>query len=74
MVSYLHGTLEPAVSKKKDKTAEADTPANLPDNRAMLLISRALADPRRVEVFRRIACAESTGCTSKHRPTPTARR
>lgn len=50
------------MSKKKDKTAEADTPPNGADDRAMLLISRALADPRRVDVFRRIASAETTPC------------
>ena len=32
------------------------------DGREALAISRALSDPRRVEVFRRIALAESSSC------------
>lgn len=48
------------MSKKKDKPGDSAEPAA--DARAMLLISRALADPRRVEVFRRIAGADDTAC------------
>ena len=47
------------MSKKKEKPEEAGTQAE--NTQAMLLISRALADPRRVEVFRRIA-AGGTAC------------
>ena len=32
------------------------------NDKAMLAITRALADPRRLEVFRRIACADGTAC------------
>ncbi|MGI4854227.1 MAG: ArsR/SmtB family transcription factor [Janthinobacterium lividum] len=50
------------MSKRKDKAVEAEVPTDAAGNRAMLLISRALADPRRVDVFRRIASAETTPC------------
>ncbi len=48
------------MSKKKDKAEDA--PEKSADTRAMLLISRALGDPRRVEVFRHIASCDSATC------------
>ena len=46
--------------KKKDK-AEQDAPAAA-EEREMRAISRALSDPRRVEVFRSIASCERAAC------------
>lgn len=47
------------MSKKKDKPEESHTNETC---REMLAISRALSDPRRVEVFRRIASSEASAC------------
>lgn len=48
------------MSKKKDK-AEVITP-RAAASREMLAISRALADPRRVEVFQKIASCDAVSC------------
>ena len=48
------------MSKKKDKPEKTSHEAM--DDKAMLAISKALADPRRLEVFRRIASADGTAC------------
>ena len=45
------------MSKKKDKPEKPDD-----DGAAMQAISRALADPRRVEVLRKIAASDSASC------------
>ena len=51
------------LSKKKDKPEKVDRPSHeAMDDKAMLAISKALADPRRLEVFRRIASADGTAC------------
>lgn len=49
------------MSKKKDRAAAVATA--VPPTREMLAISRALADPRRVEVFRKIAGCDAISCT-----------
>jgi ArsR family transcriptional regulator len=50
------------MSGKKDKVAESQD--NIPpvDDREILLISKALSDPKRLEVLRKIAGAENTSC------------
>jgi ArsR family transcriptional regulator len=49
--------------KKKDKSERPPSAATAADNgAAMQAISRALADPRRVEVLRKIAGGDSTSC------------
>ncbi|AFL86391.1 putative transcriptional regulator [Terriglobus roseus DSM 18391] len=50
------------MSKKKDKPEKPAATTIAEDAAAMHAISRALADPRRVEVLRMIACSESTSC------------
>ena len=51
------------MAKKKDKVEKVGhAPQEAMDDKAMLAISRALADPRRLQVFRRIASAEGTAC------------
>ncbi|MGI4758735.1 MAG: ArsR/SmtB family transcription factor [Janthinobacterium lividum] len=50
------------MSKHKEKPDGSDASDKADELRAMLAISRALADPNRVEVFRRIAGAEQTAC------------
>ncbi len=51
------------MAKKKDR-AEKDGGANaVMEDREMLAISRALSDPKRVQVFRRIALGEASTCT-----------
>jgi len=49
------------MSKKKDKAEPTEPGATT--CREMLAISRALADPRRVEVFRKIASCHAVSCT-----------
>jgi ArsR family transcriptional regulator len=49
------------MSKKKDKPEKAAA-ATAEDGAAMQAISRALSDPRRVEVLRKIAGADNTSC------------
>ncbi len=53
------------MAKKKVKADKDGRTASVPgmDDREMLRISRALSDPRRVEVFRRIAASESLTCS-----------
>ena len=54
---------ENVLSKKKDKPEKVEhAPHEAMNDKAVLAISRALADPRRLEVFRRIAAAEGTAC------------
>ena len=51
------------MSKKKDKLEKvAHASPEVMDDKAMLAISKALADPRRLEVFRRIASNDDTAC------------
>ena len=50
------------MSKKKDKAEKPHEPVAADDAAAMQAISRALADPRRMEVLRKIAGADSTSC------------
>ncbi len=51
------------MSKRKDKPEKIERASHdAMDDKAMLAISRALADPRRLEVFRRIASADGTAC------------
>jgi ArsR family transcriptional regulator len=50
------------MSKKKEKHEKAAAAENSFDDSAMLLISRALSDPRRVEVLRKIATCAGTAC------------
>ena len=52
------------MSKKNGKPEQekADAPATGGDDRAMLAISRALSDPRRVQVLRKIASCDATAC------------
>jgi ArsR family transcriptional regulator len=51
------------VSKKKYKPDKIEgAPPEVMNDRVMLAISRALADPRRLEVFRRIANTDGTAC------------
>ena len=50
------------MSKRKDKAADSDLQANPADDRAMLAISRALSDPRRVQVLRTIARCQASAC------------
>jgi ArsR family transcriptional regulator len=50
------------MSKKKDKPEKAVAATAADDGAAMQAISRALADPRRVQVLRKIAGADSTSC------------
>ena len=53
------------MAKKKDR-ADKDGKTGLTaamDDREMLRIARALSDPNRVEVFRRIAASESLTCS-----------
>ena len=51
------------MSKKKEKPEKADHAAHeAMDDKAMLAISRALSDPRRLQVFRRIAAGEGAAC------------
>jgi ArsR family transcriptional regulator len=47
------------MSDKKDKKAVTILPT---DDREMLLISRALSDPKRLEILRKIANTENTSC------------
>ena len=51
------------MAKKKDRAARAEgtSPVEMGD-REMLRISRALADPKRFEVFRCIASGDSLSC------------
>ena len=51
------------MSKKKDKPEKVEPASQEAMNdKAMLAISKALADPRRLEVFRRIATSDGTAC------------
>jgi ArsR family transcriptional regulator len=50
------------MSKKKDKPPKSSEPKVTSDGAAMQAISRALADPTRVEVLRKIAGSNSTSC------------
>ena len=51
------------MSKKKDKPEKIDAPTpEVMNDKSMLAISRALADPRRLAVFRRIASSDGTAC------------
>jgi ArsR family transcriptional regulator len=51
------------LSKKKEKLEKVEPASNeAMDDKAMLAISKALADPRRLEVFRRIASSDGTAC------------
>jgi ArsR family transcriptional regulator len=51
------------LSKKKEKLEKVEPASHeAMDDKAMLAISKALADPRRLEVFRRIAAADGTAC------------
>ena len=51
------------MSKKKDKPEKVESASHeVMNDKAMLAISRALADPRRLEVFRRIAGTDGTAC------------
>lgn len=48
------------MAKKKGKTEEE--PAPVDETKAMLAISRALADPRRMEVLRKISTCDASSC------------
>ncbi len=50
------------MSKKKDRPERVQPASRAMDDKAMLAISKALADPRRLEVFRRIATLDGTAC------------
>lgn len=50
------------MSKKKDKPEKDNVVATADDCAAMQAISRALADPRRAEVLRKIASGDRTSC------------
>jgi ArsR family transcriptional regulator len=51
------------MSKKKDKPEKPVTPVDaVEEERAMLAISRAIADPKRMEVLRKIASGDNTSC------------
>ncbi len=47
---------------KKDKAAKDEGNKSAVNNREMLLISRALSDPKRLEVLRKIAGMENASC------------